>query len=383
MATEKSSVFGGVALTDLIALTDEMAALVRAGIPLEEGLMHVARDLARRPGKMAQQLGQRMQAGESLLHVVSTSPQIFPPSYRAVVEAGLRSGRLPAALEGLASTSRRAAELGKLSRMAILYPVFIALLAYGLFVASLIWFQPLIKQTYQDMDAPASSINLHLISLGKIAPQWFAVLPVIGLTLLAVWWYRSSRSATHSTIWQKMTPMGRMIYYGRMATFADMLALMIENGTDLQRAVVLAAESSGDAQLKLRAHEMAADIERGINPSLPQNQSLGGVNQTSNKLPAAETTASRASSPTSSKKRGLPPLVNWLLAGGGNQLALAEGLRNTAATYHRRALRMDDWLRSYLPVGLTVVIGGMTVAIYAVGMLGPWFDMLKNIASPR
>ncbi|HTQ39613.1 MAG TPA: type II secretion system F family protein [Pirellulales bacterium] len=383
MATEKSSALGGVALADLIALTDEMAALVRAGIPLEEGLTHVARDLARRPGRIALEMSQRMQAGESLLHVVSTSPQIFPPSYRAVVEAGLRSGRLPAALEGLASTSRRAAELGNLSRLAILYPVFIALLAYGLFVASLIWFQPLIKQTYTDMDAPVSSLNSFLIGLGKIPPPWFALIPVVGLTLLAVWWYRSSRSATHSTFWQKMTPMGRMIYYGRMATFADMLALMIENGTDLQRAVVLAAEASGDTQLKLHAHEVAADIQRGGNPGAPHNQPGNGAIQATAKSTETGAAAARAQSPEQSKKRGLPPLVNWLLAGGGNQPALAEGLRSTAATYRRSALRMDNWLRAYLPVGLTVVIGGMTVALYAVGMLGPWFEMLKKIASPR
>jgi len=42
MAGEKSSALTGVALDDLIALTEEMAALVRAGVPLETGLTHVA-----------------------------------------------------------------------------------------------------------------------------------------------------------------------------------------------------------------------------------------------------------------------------------------------------------------------------------------------------
>src|SRR5262249_53189976 len=52
MAAENASGLGGASLDDLIALTDEMAALVRAGIPLEEGLTYVARDLARRPGRI-------------------------------------------------------------------------------------------------------------------------------------------------------------------------------------------------------------------------------------------------------------------------------------------------------------------------------------------
>ena len=111
MSLEKSSSPYTVSLDDLIALTDEMAALVRAGVPLEAGMASAARELSRKPAKLAGAMSQRMQSGESLLHVLQTSPNVFPPAYVAVVEAGLRAGRLPAALEGLATSSRRAAEL--------------------------------------------------------------------------------------------------------------------------------------------------------------------------------------------------------------------------------------------------------------------------------
>ena len=92
----------GISLDELVALTDEMAALSRAGVPFESGLAQAARDLAKRPGLMAATIAQRMQQGESLQQVMADSPQIFPPVYRAVVEAGMRSGRLSVALEGLA-----------------------------------------------------------------------------------------------------------------------------------------------------------------------------------------------------------------------------------------------------------------------------------------
>jgi type II secretory pathway component PulF len=74
-----------------------------------------------------------------------------------------------------------------------------------------------------------------------------------------------------------------------------------------------------------------------------------------------------------------PPLVSWLLT-GGNQATLAESLRSTAAAYRRRAMRLDDWLRLYLPLGLTIAIGGSAVLIYALSMLGPWYQMLTRIA---
>jgi general secretion pathway protein F len=172
MAAGQTPSFGRVAPEDLIALTEEMAALVRAGVPLEQGLTQVARDLARRPGTIAAELARRMQAGESLTHILASSPETFPPSYCAVVEAGMRSGRLPAALEGLASASRQLAEMRRMTRLAMLYPVFVALLAYGLFIGSLIWLQPRITHTYEVMEAPPSAINLALADLGRSAPDW-------------------------------------------------------------------------------------------------------------------------------------------------------------------------------------------------------------------
>ncbi len=105
-----------VSLEELVALTDEMAALVHAGVPLESGLSNVSADLGGRNGEVANDLAARLRAGESLSHVLESSPSTFPPVFTAVVEAGLRSGRLSAALEGLAKSARRIADLRRLAR---------------------------------------------------------------------------------------------------------------------------------------------------------------------------------------------------------------------------------------------------------------------------
>ena len=88
---------GSISLDELIALADEMAALAGAGVPLEHGLIDAAGDLSGRSGKLATDVAHRMQAGESFLHIISNSPGLFPPAYRAVVEAGTRTGRLASA----------------------------------------------------------------------------------------------------------------------------------------------------------------------------------------------------------------------------------------------------------------------------------------------
>ena len=102
---------GSVSLDQLIALNDEIAALVRAGIPLEKGLTQLGREAPGRLGLLASRLADRMNAGESLGEILEKDKTTFPPVWRSVVLAGIRSNHLAAALESLSRTGRRAMEL--------------------------------------------------------------------------------------------------------------------------------------------------------------------------------------------------------------------------------------------------------------------------------
>lgn len=352
MAGPHSSTGNHAALDDLVALADEMAALTRAGVPLEHGLQQVARDLRGRPSALADDIARRMQAGESLLHVIESSPKVFPPVYRAVVAAGLKAGRLPAALEGLATASRRTAELRRYTRSVMVYPICVMLLAFGLLVAGLVYFQPRVGSMYESMHVPASQLNTNLTALGSDAFYWAPWIPVAVVVIFAVAWLLSTRATAGDPILVRITPAGRMLHYNRFAAFSDVLALLIDHQVPLGEAVTLAADSSGDKNIQTAAHDFAAEVNRGAK----QHESL-------------------------KRPQGFPPLVGWLLTSGCPAPALADSLRRTAETYRRRATQLDDWLRLYLPLGLTIAIGGTAVVIYALSMLGPWFELLKNIAA--
>ena len=92
---------GSITIEQLFALNEEIRALVRAGVPLERGLHTAARDLRGRLGRITGALAGRLNRGESLVQALEAEKQVLPPLYRAVVEAGARSGQLPVALEGL------------------------------------------------------------------------------------------------------------------------------------------------------------------------------------------------------------------------------------------------------------------------------------------
>ncbi len=136
MSSSESSRVGAVTLEQLIALNDEIAALVRAGVPLEHGLGRLADDLPGRLGQLSARIAERLERGEPLDKVFADPDMRIPPVYRAVVEAGMRTGRLPAALESVARSTRWLSECRRMVAGAFVYPLVLFLVGW----ASFVWF---------------------------------------------------------------------------------------------------------------------------------------------------------------------------------------------------------------------------------------------------
>jgi len=113
-----------VSLDELLALHEEITVLARSGMPLAAGLLEVATDLPGRLRGLAQQLGHHLEQGRSIDDALAQIPNV-PPFYRAVVAVGARTGRLPAALEGLTSNLRQWIELRRSIGLVSFYPLLV------------------------------------------------------------------------------------------------------------------------------------------------------------------------------------------------------------------------------------------------------------------
>ena len=91
-----------------------------------------ARPRVARPARHARHdAGRSSGAGRESARRPAGRGAALPATYRAVVEAGLRSGRLSAALEDLAAYARNFAELRQAVGLALLYPMLVLLLAWA------------------------------------------------------------------------------------------------------------------------------------------------------------------------------------------------------------------------------------------------------------
>lgn len=353
---------GPITFEQLISLNDEMAALVRAGIPLEGGLAELGRELPGKSGRLAEILAQRMIAGESLPQILA-SEKAFPPVWRAVVEAGLRSGQLAVALESMSATARRMAELRKTLGAALVYPLVVLGLAYLMFLFVVTHFAPVTSRAYEDLTGSTESLLSSLSWLGENLLWWAAWVPMVVALLLVLWWRRSARvvypparqsRGTSPRRWFSLrSALGTVLRDERMAIFADILALLLRQQVPLVQALVLAAEASGDIGLRRVSQDVAERLERG--------EVLTGREQ----MPG-----------------GFPPVLGWLIASGAQSSDLSEALSHTAGTYRERAARTGLWTAVYLPIVMTVGIGGTATLILGLITFTPIVKLWYGLARP-
>lgn len=341
-----------ITLEELISLSEEIAALARAGVPLDRGLLAIGADLPGRLGKLATALGERLEKGESLVECVANSG-FYPPSYKAVVEAGIRVGRLPAALEDVARSARRTSQMRKSVGIALIYPAIVLAVAYLLFLFGILRILPVMLRVCEAWDVRVPGLLATSDWLQTTMPFWGPAIPLIAVLWIATVWYRSGRithgSEVHPLLrWGVLGSLAKMRTAGRLAALNELLAMLVEHGVPLHEALPLAGAAVGSARLECGARELAEKLRRG--------------------------------EVASSAPRGFPPMLAWMLSSANSQVDLPALLRRSAENYRDDAARQAQWVSTYLPMIITIGFAGTVVVLYAIMTLAPWLLVLHRIA---
>jgi len=346
-----------ITIEQLIALNDEIAALVHAGIPLERGLRVAGRDLRGRLGRITTALATRLGRGESLVEALAGEGQSIPTLYRAVVEAGARSGRLPVALEGLSRYVRGYSEARSAIGLALWYPLLVLCLAYGLFVGLVTVVVPRFVQSFDSLRLTAPAPLRWLEWIGNTAHYWWPAGPIL-VVLLGIAWVGSGKAVRFQSrgwSWLRFLPwMNSLLNDYETANFAELLALLLEHHVAYPRALLLAAESTGNPRLVAGARQLAEAVTRGE----PVKAALA-----------------------STDRRSILPMLRWVLASGQEQGSLVTALHNLTDLYRKRARYQAEKLYVLLPVVLLIAIGASATLLYGLALFIPVIDMLYQLAS--
>jgi type II secretory pathway component PulF len=346
----------GPGLADFILLNEEIAALVRARVPLESHLAKIARELPGKSGELAERIGRRLNTGESLADAVEAECATMPAAYRATIVAGSRSGQLAGAIESVVDSASRIEQLRRITGVALIYPLIVCILAVMLMTVIITRVVPSFGLVSESQTGPIAWLLTWRLTVLRVAEI------VVGLLfiLVAVWWWLSGRvgmPASAQLGLMAWLPGARKVYrWNEAATFSELLLLMIERGVSLDHALRLAGDATEDSSLRSSSHELAQHIERGGTTDRTAPEHVGKL------------------------RSRFPLMIRLALFHSANRDLLVSSLKQAATLYRERAIRAAEWYAEYVPILLTIGVGGTVTICFTLLVLWPYTAMLRELA---
>ncbi len=347
-------------------LNDELSAMIRAGIPLDEGLRSAAKHLRKDSRDFVKRLVVRTEQGSTLAEAIDLESKELPVAYASLIKSGLRMERLPEALTAYTSFSRSRMELRQEIGNALLYPAFVLIMAFllSIFVCFIIFPELLvIHKIFRLETTPLMQFVYRLFEFYQI---WYLIIPLIFFFLVICW--KASRSMflipreqNHSFLRKSFST----IAYGwvpgyqnltremNYSTFAEMTSLLLSYDVPLNESLTLAAESTGSTKVIADTKSLTNLLEQGT--SLEE-----GIQSCHH----------------------FPIFIKTMMMEKTHQNHLPNIMSEISRVYRTRVLNRIDWIKKIIPVVLLIVVAGGITACYTIVVFLPFVEILKMLGSP-
>ncbi len=340
---------------DLAALNDEIAAMARAGLPLDQGLAHLAKEMGSgRLRLVTARLAADLHAGKTLPDALAAQGTSLPPFYGSLVAAGIRSGRLGDVLATLTLYARTLSELRATVINSLLYPCIILVLSFGLLFTWLVIWGPQFQKTYHDfrLRLPWATemlfkfIDHPYIILGVPAGILLAV--VVAALVLR----RSENGRLRvAKIIYAIPLVGTLVHSARLAAFVDLLGILVDHKVPLPEAFRLASAASSDPLLRVGATRVCDKLDRG------ETLAIGLRDE-----------------------RLVPDFLAWMAGMGERNQRLADTLRQTAAFYRKQAETRASLFRTVFPAVALIAVAIFVVTFVVIVLIAPMLGLIDGLS---
>ena len=159
---------------NVLALTRELATLLRAGLPLDRALEMLI-SLADAPpvATLLQGIRDDVRGGKALSQALDARREVFGRFYVNIVRAGEAGGALGTVLSRLADTMERNKELRESVVSALIYPTILIAVAVLSLMLILIYVVPQFEQTFAQAGKALPLPTQVVIFLGTFVKQWW------------------------------------------------------------------------------------------------------------------------------------------------------------------------------------------------------------------
>jgi general secretion pathway protein F len=328
---------------DLALLSQQLARLLRAGLPLDRAL-EIEASLAadQRCAAAVRQTLARVRDGAGLAEAMAAEQRSFPEAYVSMVRAGEEGAALPAVLSRLGEFLARAEANRQRVVSALIYPAILVAAAALSVTLVLTVVLPQFEPFFAEAGARLPASARLLMAIGSwLGAFWWAVPLTLGVVALGL---RQAlllpRVATaRDRLVLRLPLIGLLVRRFEIGRFARTLGALLANGVAAPRALALSGAAIGNKIIAGAVETVATRFIEGEGLSAPLARS-----------------------------GEFPALAIQLIRTGEETGRLDEMLNEIAETFEEEAERTVERLIALLVPVITIAMGMVIAAIIATVM---------------
>ncbi|HZH31118.1 MAG TPA: type II secretion system F family protein [Pyrinomonadaceae bacterium] len=337
---------------DFLLFNQQLAALLRAGIPILQSIGMLRRRAS--TGRLRQMLGdveEKIRGGMALSSAFAEQGSVFPRIYTASILAGERSGALDEVLNRYNAYMRRGVEIRRKIRGALAYPLFLLVASFGMVTFLTTYVVPRMARLFEGFGRNLPTITLVVVSLSNWMAAniwWFA--PLIVISAVAFWFWSKTphgRLAIDRAV-LKLPIAGNLVIQLSVAQVTRSLSTLLAGGITLVDSWEIASEAITNKELRARSTRILPMIREGRSFT----ESLESANW-------------------------IPELGLDMIGVGERSGSLREMLDEVATFYDAESEVRLEQLTTVLEPAILLVMGGVVITI----LLAIYLPIIQSISN--
>lgn len=333
----------GVPSREFLVFNQELATLLKAGMPLVQSL-ELLKQRVDSPvlKRVLDDVHDKVKAGTALSDAFGSHGALLPSVYTASILAGERSGSLDTVLRRFVEYSKIIATVKRKTVSALIYPAILVTLAVVLVGIIVLKVVPAFSDFYQGFGAELPWVTQVIVAFSNLLQQQFLPLLVVlvgGGLAFAAWIRQPGQKARVDRLLLRLPFVGEIAKKFATSQMSRTLATLLGGGLPLVNAIDISNKSIGNQFIARELEAVGARVREG------------------------------ASFASALEARGVFPEVAVKMAEVGESTGALQEMLNTVADFYDEEIttNMERFVTLVEPVLLVmmgIVIAGLLLALY-------------------
>lgn len=336
-----------ISLKNKIEFTSTLQILTATGIPIIETLAFMEENAGNKKIKrVCSVLKTQIVNGSTLAETMEKNRKAFGRVYVGLTRAGEDSGELDVTLERMLELLKKQANIKGKVIGALIYPVFVILLAILVVLVMLAFVFPAFESMFDSLGGQLPMLTKMCIDAGHfLGEYWWVVILAVGLIIVSIIFIFKNETAKRivDRVTLKIPLLSQLMRYANYSNFMAVLQVAYDAGIPVVNSLYLANLTLDNIVLRESISAAAIRVQQGINLST----ALKSTNQ-------------------------IPNMMLFMIATGEQSGRLGDMMANCTMYIDKRLDDIIDTFTKLVEPMMLVVIGGI-VLFLALALYMPLF----------